>query len=271
MPMHLRVEQLPDKSNYYAFFYGPIVLAAKTNTENMDGLFADDSRGGHIAHGQQVPLKDMPIVVSEPDKLISQLQPVANKPLTFKITGLYPEKYSNGLELIPFFRLHESRYIIYWPQATQSEVAAIQQRTADEEQERIKLDAVTTDKVICGEQQPESDHFVKFENSNTGFIDDVHWREAKGWFSYQLKNTNKNAKYLYIRYFNRDNSRILNIQINNQTVVSKALDGNDGDKIITERIELPSDLNNTDILEVKFTSTSDKMATKIVEVRLLNN
>ncbi len=271
MPMHLHVEQLPDKSNYYAFFYGPIVLAAKTGTENMDGLFADDSRGGHIAHGQQIPLKDMPIVVSSADELTSRLQPIEGKPLTFKISGLYPEKYSDGLELIPFFRLHESRYILYWPQATQSAAIAISKKIEQEEQERIKLDAITIDKVICGEQQPESDHFIKFEESNTGFIEDTHWREAKAWFSYKLKNNLENTKYLYIKYLNRDNSRVLDIQINNQTILSKDMDGKDGEKIIEERIAIPSELANNSTLEVKFSSKSDKMTTKIVEVRLLSN
>lgn len=271
MPMHLHVEQLPDKSNYYAFFYGPIVLAAKTGTENMDGLFADDSRGGHIAHGQQIPLKDIPIVVSNPNELTSRLQPIEGKSLTFKISGLYPEKYSEGLELIPFFRLHESRYILYWPQATESEAIAISKKIEQEEQERIKLDAITIDKVICGEQQPESDHFIKFDNSNTGFIEDIHWREAKGWFSYQLKNNQKNAKYLYIKYFNRDNNREINIRINNQIIFSKNLDGKDADKIIEERITIPSELANSSTLEVMFLPNTDKITTKIVEVRLLSN
>ena len=63
MPMSVRVEQLPDHSNYYSFAYGPVILAAKTSDEQQTGLFADDSRGGHIAHGPQVPLKQIPLVV----------------------------------------------------------------------------------------------------------------------------------------------------------------------------------------------------------------
>lgn len=271
MPMHISVEQLPDKSNYYAFFYGPIVLAAKTSTDDMLGLFADDSRGGHIAHGKQIPLKDMPIIVEDPEKLISHLTPLANKPLTFKINGLYPEKYNEGLELIPFYKLHDSRYIIYWPQATQSEVAEIRARIEAEEKERIQLDAITVDKVICGEQQPESDHFIKFEDSNTGYLEDVHWREAKGWFSYQFKNNNKNAKYLYIRYFNRDSSREFDIQINGQNLLTKNLDGKAGDKILTEQIEIPSNLQNLSTLEIKIKAKPEKATTKIIEIRLLNS
>lgn len=271
MPMHISIEQLPDNSNYYAFFYGPITLAAKTSTDDMLGLFADDSRGGHIAHGKQIPLKDMPIIVGETEKLISHLTPIENQPLTFKINGLYPEKYNDGLELIPFYKLHDSRYIIYWPQATQSEVAEIRARIEAEEKERIQLDAITIDKVICGEQQPESDHFIKFEDSKTGFLEDLHWREAKGWFSYQLKNNDKNAKYLYIRYFNRDNSREFDIQINGQNLLTKNLDGKSGDKILTELIEIPSNLQNISTLELKFKAKPEKTTTKIIDIRLLNN
>jgi DUF1680 family protein len=51
LPMHISVEQLPDQSDYYSFKYGPIVLAAPFGNENQTGLFADSSRGGHIAHG----------------------------------------------------------------------------------------------------------------------------------------------------------------------------------------------------------------------------
>ncbi len=51
LPMHLRMMQLPDGSDNYSFLYGPVVLAARLGTDRQDGLFADDSRGGHIAAG----------------------------------------------------------------------------------------------------------------------------------------------------------------------------------------------------------------------------
>ena len=35
LPMKVSVEQIPDKKDYYAFLYGPIVLAASTGTENL--------------------------------------------------------------------------------------------------------------------------------------------------------------------------------------------------------------------------------------------
>lgn len=270
MPMRLMVEQLPDHSNYYSIFYGPIVLAAKTGTEDMDGLFADDSRGGHIAHGKQIPMKDMPIIVSNPDDITSLITPVNDKPLTFHLSGLYPDNYSQGLELIPFFRLHESRYIIYWPQATADEVKDIQKQIEAEEQERIKLDAITLDKVVCGEQQPESDHFIKSDNSYTGFVEDIHWREAKGWFSYQLKNTDKNSKYLYLKYFDRDRDRNFQIFVNDQKIAEVNMNGGEADNLFTVTYLIPESEQQKDVLEIKIVASPNSMTSKIVEVRNLS-
>lgn len=271
MPMQIRLEQLPDKSNYYSILYGPIVLAAKAGTEDMEGLFADDSRGGHIAHGKQIPIKDMPIIVSEPNKIASLIKPVEGKSLTFHLSGLYPDKYGNGMELIPFYRLHESRYILYWAQATTNEVKDIQKRIEKEEDARMKLDAITIDKVVCGEQQPESDHFIQSDNSSNGFVDDIHWREAKGWFSYRLQNTNRNSKKLYISYFNFDPNRSCIIYINGIKLATLDLDGKGGDGLSNTIYSIPESEQEKDVLEVKLVASSDKMTMKLAEARLLRN
>jgi hypothetical protein len=39
---------------------------------------------------------------------------VPHAPLTFEATKLVqPEQYQ-GIKLIPFFRLHDARYVLYW-------------------------------------------------------------------------------------------------------------------------------------------------------------
>lgn len=271
MPMQLLAEQLPDKSNYYSINYGPVVLAAESGTEDLKGLFADDSRGGHIAHGKQIPMKDMPIIVSESDKIISNISPVSGKPLTFRLTNLYSDNYPESMELIPFYRLHQSRYIIYWPQATSDQVIELQKRIEREEREKIELDGKTLDKVVCGEQQPESDHFVKSENSATGFIEDIHWREAKGWFSYMMKNTRKNAKVLYIKLFDRDKARNFEVSINNRKISSLDMNGEQGDNLQILYFDIPQDESDKEILDVKFSANPNSMTSKIVEVRLLDS
>ncbi|MDE6438579.1 MAG: glycoside hydrolase family 127 protein, partial [Muribaculaceae bacterium] len=90
LPMSLTAEQLPDGSNWYSFLYGPTVLAARIGTADQSGLFADDSRGGHIAAGPKIPLQDLPgIIENHPgsEALARHLRP-ASDPLHFTLTGL---------------------------------------------------------------------------------------------------------------------------------------------------------------------------------------
>lgn len=271
LPMTIVAEQLPDKSNYYSFRYGPIVLAAKTGVEDMTGLFADDSRGGHIAHGTLLPLSEMPLLVSDKDDIISKIKPVQGKPLTFKLSSLYSTKYPSELEFIPFFRLHESRYIIYLPQTTPEGLASLHEQIKQEEQERIKLDSKTIDKVACGEQQPESDHFIQFEESNVESFENIHWREAKGWFSYQMRNRDKKAKVLYVKYLASDKPSMYEISINGEKLQNLSMDRKSESGMQFILLDIPPIEMTKDILDIKFTANKEYTTSKIVEVRLLES
>src|SRR5690606_4057705 len=94
----------------------------------------------------------------------------------------------------------------------------ILKQRAKEEAETRKLDMITADKIQLGEQQPESDHIIESKDSGTGYMEDRHFRDAKGWFSYRIKNTGKNASYLYLLYFDANTSRTLNIEINDKKI-----------------------------------------------------
>lgn len=139
MPMQTTTERLPDGSDYVAVLHGPLVLASKTDTSDMKGIFADDSRMGHIAKDKQYPLQDMPMFVSNNADITSLIKAVPGKPLTFTASDLiYPGKYKD-LELIPFFRLHGARYIIYWHSVTPGKLEEIQKKLAEQETEQQKL------------------------------------------------------------------------------------------------------------------------------------
>ena len=212
----------------------------------------------------------MPLLVGDPDKLTSYLSPVPGKPLTFRLTNLYPEQYAEGMELEPFFSLHESRYIIYWPQATEEEAEKIRLEQEKQEAERLELDGVTVDRVVCGEQQPESDHFIESDNSRTGVFEDTRWREANGWFSYKLKNSGRKAHYLYVAYFDRDRSRNFEILVNDIRVKGLSLTGNKGDEVQKLIIPIPESISQSETLTVKFLAMPGSMTGKIAEVRALS-
>ena len=268
LPMGIYTEQLPDRSNYYSLLYGPLVLAAKTGTEDMDGLFADDSRMGHVAHGRQIPLRTMPILTTAPENIPNLIQPVENTPLHFTLTGLYSGTEQHSMELQPFYQTHDSRYIIYWPQATAEELAALQEKTEREEKESLRLADITIDRVVSGEQQPESDHFIKEANTQAGSIEDVRWREAKGWFSYTIKTNPKENVQLYIRYLEEEN-RKTNIFIHDQEIEKLQTDANTLGEVKTAVIPIPETWNESSPLQVKISTDDGATSHKILEIRVI--
>ncbi|WP_343658297.1 glycoside hydrolase family 127 protein [Chryseobacterium sp.] len=270
LPMHLSAEQLPDHSNYYAFKYGPVVLAAKYGNENQQGLLADDSRGGHIAHGPQIPLNEIPVILGNSSEVVNHVVPLNNKPLNFAVTGLYPsEKFGKGLDLVPFYSIQAERYILYWPQADKNEIENTLKQRAKEEAETRKLDMITADKIQVGEQQPESDHFIESKDSGTGYMEDRHFRDAKGWFSYRMKNNGKNASYLYLLYFDVNANRTLNIEINGKKIMAQNLEGKSGALSQYLTVPIPDSEKNKENLTVKFLADEKLMTAKVIEVRLL--
>jgi len=275
LPMRTTLERMPDSSNYVAVLHGPIVLAAKTDTTNMTGLFSEDTRKGHIASGFQIPLQEMPMFVNKDNNkennLASKIKPIAGKSMTFTAGDLiYPDKFKK-LELIPFYKLHDSRYMIYWQMETPENIQAIQQEMADKEAVNQKLAAITLDRLVCGEQQPEVDHFIESDRSNTGVYMDRPWRDAKGWFSYRFNDKDKQAHVLQVTYFGGDTGRNFNIRINNQLIAGVSLDGSRGKIFYSVDYNIPESIlqQSAGILVVKFEAVSGSLAGGIYEVKLL--
>jgi hypothetical protein len=270
LPMHTTTEQLPDGLNYMAVVHGPIVLAAKTDTTNLQGLFADDSRMGHVAAGNLYPLQDMPKFVCS-DSVLNHIIPVPGKPLTFTTKGIiYPAKYQY-LELIPFYKVQKSRYVVYWEKETPESLKKHEQELAEQEKAAQELERITVDVVKAGEQQPEADHFMESENSNTGVNKDHHWRDAKEWFSYKMKDVNKISDKLRITYYGGDKDRHFTILVNDRIIADVVLDGTHGDDFYTVDYAIPQDVLQEahGELKVKFVAAKGSVAGGIYEARLL--
>ena len=262
MPMHLRAIDMPDNSHNYSFLYGPIVLASRMGTQRQDGMFADDSRGGHIAQGPRLPLQNMPVVVGSTEDILSHITKTDGK-MEFTLKGVSPENYE-GMKLEPFYRIHESRYMVYWPVLSASEVAKRQEEVARQESIAQALEARTADKVTCGEQQPESDHFVKMEWSGTGNDGGVQWRETRQWFSYRMKTNGRKVTAVRIA-FRPENNRDARVLINDTEIglFSTADNG---------VIELPvkADLiGKAETLTLKIAKGNKDITPHIYEVRLI--
>lgn len=267
MPMQVALEQIPDRENFYAFMYGPIVLASPTGTENMDGLYADDSRGGHIAHGKQISMQEIPMLVGSAASLPQSLQKINDDLVAFTYTGsVYPAQ-KEALKLIPFFRLHDSRYAVYFHQVTKAEVESIRKEVALSERKAMELANQTVDLIFPGEQQPESDHGILYEQAETGINKDRHFRRAKGWFSYNLK-VKEEASQLMITVQKEDYTKVAILLNNEKLIISPTISKPDKEGFITICYSLSQKLS-TGSYPIRFSPDGTEWTPAIYEVRLL--
>lgn len=273
LPMTTRLEQMPDKSNWYAVLHGPIVLAAKTNpfpNETLNFL-ADDSRMGHIASGQVCPLVAAPTFVADSADFIKRFQPVKGKPLTFTAPGVVQGGAGSSTEFIPFFRLHDARYMLYWQQSTPGDYARMKLENAAKEAERLALDARTIDQVAPGEQQPESDHAFQGEGADAGINGGRHWRHASKWFSYRLNDPQREGKLLRLSFARADAGRRFDIVVNGERIAEVELAGGEAQEFYARDFALPAALmaGSGGRLEVKFVAKEGSMAGGLYGLRLL--
>ncbi|MCC2960586.1 glycoside hydrolase family 127 protein [Massilia sp. IC2-278] len=273
LPMTTRLEQMSDKSNYYAVLHGPIVLAAKTRLFGDEQLnfLADESRMGHIAGGPVCPLEAAPMLVSDSLAFLRRFKPVKGKSLTFTAPGLVHGAAGSATEFIPFFRLHESRYTMYWQHATPANFERMRAENAAREAERLALDARTIDQVAPGEQQPESDHFFKGEGIDAGVNGGRHWRHATKWFSYELKDPKGEAQLLRLTFAQADAGRRFDIEVNGVPVAEVALASDGGPEFYSIDYPLPASILQAKphTLSVRFVAKPGSVAGGLYGLRLL--
>lgn len=269
LPMTTTLEQMPDKSDYYAVLHGPIVLAAKTRlfADEQLNVLADDSRMGHIAQGRVCPSDAAPVFVSDTRDFAHRIRPVPGQPLTFTAHGLIRGKDAATLRLIPFFRLHDSRYMLYWPYASPQGLAAKRLASSAADLERRAQDERTIDQVAPGEQQPESDHGYQAEGGDAGLALEGRWRHASGWFSYVLNDPRRQATLLRLTLSPHDAGRRFDVEVNGRRVAELTLDARQDAGLYTRDLPLPAGLGER--LSVRFVARDGSLAGGLYGLRLL--
>jgi hypothetical protein len=273
-PMKNRLEELPNVPQYVAVMHGPILLAAKTGTQDMKGLIADDSRWGHIANGPLISLDKAPVMIGERSNLLSKIHPVMGKPLTFTTKGLFASGSDSRLVLEPFFRIHDSRYMMYWMALTKTQYQNVRDSLAIIEKDKIILDKRTIDAVTPGQQQPEADHMMKAEKSKTGYYQDESWRNAgdAGYFSYVMRTNMESGLSLLVRYRGNEKGECrFDILIDGEKLDIKDLTGKlTNSKFVNFEYQLPDSLiAGKKSVEVKFQAVSGSSVGQVSYVRIL--
>lgn len=273
-----RLEGLPDGSHQYSVLYGPVVLAEKVapfGNENLS-YFANDDRMGHVASGPTCAPEGLPVIVGDTEKFLNGLKRQPGAYLAYAVgegmQGGQDAINNNPPLLVPFFRIHESRYQLYWPQMPAEQYDDFVEQQAKRDRERQQLAAKTIDMINPGEQQFEVEHDFAGEGSRAGVNANVHWRDSTDWFSYQLRDPEHQAKTLRIRYFGGDSGRHFNILFNGELLASVVLPNNKGTDFYYVDYALPQhivDQAEDGKYELKFVAGEHSIAGGIYGVRLL--
>ncbi len=274
LPMHNTVEQLPNVPNYIALMHGPILLGAKTGTEDLKGVVADDSRWGHIASGEKLPNDKAPIIIADNISSIpGKLVPVKGKPMTFKVSGLEMLNPLKKVELVPFSQIHDSRYMIYWMALSKEQSRTYLDSLATLEKEKLALQKRTIDFVAPGEQQPEADHLIQKQNSNTGNNQDEFWRDARneGYFSYNMATNSETNLVLMVRYWGADRGpRKFDIFIDDEKLITEDNTGKwNQNKFQEVEYAIPDSMvKGKDRVRVKFQAIAGSATASVYYIRL---
>ena len=273
-PMHNSVKYIPNLPQYIALMHGPVMLAMKTGTEDLAMLIADDSRFGQLAVGKKLPVDQASILINNQiADIANQLSPIAGKPLHFTLSTKMVNEIRN--ELIPFFELHDSRYMMYWLALSEDNYKGYLDNLAKQEQERQALEDRTVDKVQPGEQQPESDHFMETDDSSVGNSNDVFYRDASDghYFSYLMQTGGETNLSLRLKYWGVGEWKSHEFDIFVDDVLVKEVNNTGKYRISEFKYEtypVPAEaLKGKKQVRVKFVAKPKKQIGEIYEVRLV--
>jgi uncharacterized protein len=177
--------------------------------------------------------------------LLERVTPVPGAPLTFTFAG----SEIGEVRLLPFFRMQDRRYTVFWDAVTPEELSRRQNARAAEKARLAELDARTIDRVQPGVEASESAHGLEAEQSHVGSGAygqhmKTRWRDAsEGWFLYQMKVPADRPADLLCTYWGHEvGARTFDILVDGTKVATHTLDGNHPAAFYDVTCPLPGEL-----------------------------
>ncbi len=263
----LRAVSLPDHSRWIAFMYGPLVLAAVTDSLPHQETLGGAGRMGHIAGGPLLALAESPMLVQRQD-MAAGLTMLDSAKLHFSAAAMTAQDKYRNLVLQPFFQIHDARYLMYWPYVQRDSLESFLTLVRTRERETQRIEDLTIDKVYPGEQQPESDHGFRSELSESGIFREEHFRRSRNWFSYVMRNAEGGAGRLRVRLHGSDAGNTTSVNVNGRDLPPLVMNAKSSDFIEFD-VALPPDLKKSAVLTVTFSAVAPKTTARIFMVRLM--
>lgn len=202
LPMPLRLESMPDNRSRVAIFRGPDLMAGDLGTAEGPAPI--------IAARQGMTPTDFPSLVGQPLRCLVATGEVR-------------------VPLAPFRAMPDRRYTVYWDVVGPDEWSRRQEAARAEQARMAELDGRTIDRVLVGNVTSETAHAQAGEGSNTGsgaygLHMETRWRDARGWFSYQVKVVPGGPLALLATYWGRElGARQFDVVVDGTVVATESL------------------------------------------------
>jgi hypothetical protein len=187
------------------------------------------------------------------------IKPVAGQSLTFETVGQI-----KNYTFMPFARVTGERYGVYWV-VTQRGSA----RAAKMEAVRVRAER-TVDTVSPGDAVLEQAHNLQSDQSSSGPWQDQYWRDATGWWSWDLKVLPDEPMILACTYWGSDVGRQFEILVDGKVAATQQLNNLKPNEFVEVQYPLPEALTHgKQKVTVKFQGINGSLAGGVFNCTML--
>ena len=214
LPMQLNVIPLTSSDKFISFTYGPVVLAAEVESDDLkksDYWAEHDHWGRRLTLDQRIPLENISWLIGTSADILKNTRKISTSSLEFKTEGV-GSLYDYTLR--PFNRIHFSRYVVYFPCGNVGDIEKLRQ-------EKKILDENTIDHVNIAIEDSEKAHNMESIYSRTNNDLRFPWRDATngGYIMYNMKVLPNEQNMLYLSFLKeRYDNQTFDIMVDGKTI-----------------------------------------------------
>ncbi|KPK76669.1 MAG: hypothetical protein AMJ79_05825 [Phycisphaerae bacterium SM23_30] len=268
LPKTLRLEPTPDDPTVAAIMWGPLVLAGDLGAEAQRGR----------ERGTRPERVRVPVLVAAGRPVAEWVKPVPNQPGQFRTDGVGritgTDENERDVDLVPFYRLHNRTYAVYFDLFTQSEWDEQEAAYAAEKERLRQLELATVCYVQPGEMQPERDfNFQGAEDSSVTRVEGRPGRRGSSWFSFDLSVDPARPMALMVTYYSAERRRgaaTFEILVDGQRVAEQEIEGTQPARFFDVLYAIPANLvKGKEKVTVRFQATNDNQIATVFGLRMI--
>lgn len=254
IPASLYSLAMPDNGSRKAFFYGPVLLAGNLGKQEPD------------------PSKGIPVFVTVKENASQWIKREKQNTLSFRTasTGV-----PQDVLFQPFYTIQDEYYSVYWDVFTPVAWKAQQKIYEEKKRKAYELEQRTIDVLRVGEMQPERDHNLTGDRTQTGEAHTRKYRIAHngGSFSFTLKVLPDASHTLMATYWGMDNrGRRFDILVDGDTIATEDLNRYKESRFYDISYAIPPELTKgKQYITVKFQARPGNGAGPVYGIRLVRS